>query len=394
MNGSITRRGKGKGKNGSWRLKWELGRCPKTGKRITRYKTVRGTKADAEAELQDILSQLRNGGYVDPHKLTVRAVLTKWADEVARHKVSAKTFERYQDHLDRVASTLGDTPLLQLQPLQIHEFYNQLRAKGNKRSGFGLEEQTLLHIHRVVVSALDQAVRWRLLSANPALAVEAPRPRQREQRTLRRDPAQGIDEIDILLTTAKDTPLFVPVLVLLTSGIRRGELLALKWQDVNWSAGSLNIVRSLEETQSHGLRFKSTKTGAGRRLIPLPSVTFRQLRLHRTEQERRLSAGSCDEDHDLIFPGASGGPQRPRNFSKSFARLIKRSGLATMGVHGLRHTHVTELLRAGVNPKVVSERAGHVSVAFTLQRYAHALPDMQEAAAAEMQALVGGLVEG
>jgi integrase len=275
---------------------------------------------------------------------------------------------------------------MRLQSLAIQSFYNDLRRCGHKRRAGGLSEQTILHIHKVLSAALQQAVRWRLISYNPATDVKPPRPARVEMLTF------DVMEMKRLLSEAEGTRLFALTMVGLTTGLRRGELLGLSWRDLDFERGRLTVNRTLEETGG-GLVLKAPKTRQSVRRVPLPQVALEALRRHELQQkEERLAAGSDYSDDGLVFPDPLGRLQKPRNFTKAFGELVKRSGVRHITVHGLRHTHITELLRAGVHPKVVSERAGHSSVAFTLQRYAHALPDMQQDAADQTQKLVGNLL--
>ena len=381
MRGSLERRGQR-----SWRLKWDLGVDPATGKRVIKRKTARGTKREAEAELARILGAIQGGTYTDPTRITVGELVTKWRDEVAAHEVSAKTFERYAEHADRIISALGRIPLTRLQPLQILEFYGDLRRNGHKRNGGGLSEQTLLHIHKVLTAALTQAVRWRLIAVNPAADVKPPRPARVEMKTL------TADEMKRLLTAAESSSLYTLTLLALTTGLRRGELLGLQWRDVDWARRRISVVRTLEETKQ-GLALKAPKTSRSARMVPVPEVALDALRRQQVRLKAdRLRAGSAYQDGDLVLADSVGLPLAPDAVSKAFIALATRAGLKDVSLHSLRHTHVTELLRSGVNPKVVSERVGHSSVAFTLQRYGHALPDMQQDAADHMQRLVGGLL--
>jgi len=200
MRGHIQRRGKK-----SFRLKWDLGTDPATSARLTKQKTVTGTKREAEAELARILGSIQTGCYVDPKKMTVSELLAKWRDEVASVEVSAKITERYREHVDRLVGGLGlIIPLSRLQPLAIQSFYNDLRRSGHMRREGGLSEQTLLHIHKVLTAALSQAVRWRLLAFNSADDVNPPRPSRAEMHTL------SADEMRCLLEAAEGTALFAP----------------------------------------------------------------------------------------------------------------------------------------------------------------------------------------
>jgi integrase len=198
MRGHIEKRGKR-----SWRLKWDVGRSPTSGKRLIKGKTVVGTKREAEAELARVLSSLQQGTYVDPNNLTLGEVIIKWRDEVAAVEVAANTFQRYSDHVDRLVSGLGTVRIMRLQPLQIEYFYNQLRKSGNLQTGAGLSEQTLLHIHKVLGAALGQAVRWRMLALNPINDVRAPRPVRIEMKAL------SADESKNLLEEAKSTNIYL-----------------------------------------------------------------------------------------------------------------------------------------------------------------------------------------
>jgi integrase len=313
-------------------------------------------------------------------------LLIRWRDDVVRPAVSAKTIERYSEHIERLIAGLGNIALSRLQPLTIQSFYTQLRERGHKRRDGGLSEQTLLHIHKVLNAALAQAYRWRLIAFNPASDVMAPRPARAEMHTL------NAEEMRTLLAAAEGADLYVPVLLWLTTGLRRGELLGLMWRDLDRAHHRLSIVRTLEESRS-GLAFKSPKSARSLRVLTLPCAALEALHVHEVHQKKqRLRLGREFADQGLMFPDAHGGPQRPRNVTKAFAALVRRAGITAVSIHGLRHTHITELLRAGVHAKVVSERAGHASVAFTLQRYAHALPDMQRDAADQAQSLVAPLL--
>jgi integrase len=244
----------------------------------------------------------------------------------------------------------------------------------------------MLHIHKLLVAVLGQAVRWRLIAVNAARDVVAPRPRRSEVRTL------DVDEMGRLLGASDGSELRLQVLVWLTTGLRRGELLGMKWSDIDRERERLVVARSVEETRV-GVSMKSPKTARSTRVVPLPGTVLGALREHEVRQKRqRLAAGPAWQDLGLVFPDEAGGIQRPRNVTKAFGALARRAGISDVSIHSLRHTHVTELLRAGINPKVVSERVGHSSVAFTLQRYAHALPDMQRDAADEAERLVARML--
>jgi len=321
---------------------------------------------------------MNSGAYVEPTRETVGSFLNRWLADYARVKVAPTTFERYEEIVRlHLIPVLGHHPLAKLQPLHIQGYYTRALKSGRRRSEGGLSAQTVLHHHRVLREALQQAVRWLLLARNPADAVEPPRPSRKETRVI------CAQEAAELLSHVEGTRLYVPVLLAVTTGMRRGEILGLRWRDVNFDASVLAVRQTLEETKGAGLRFKQPKTQKGRRTVALPAITVERLRQHRALQaETRLALGSGYQDGDLVCAMHDGTPWKPSNFSYTFRVVALRLGLTDLRFHDLRHSHATELLRSGIHPKIVSERLGHSTVGITLDTYSHVLPDMQEQAAA------------
>ncbi len=373
--GMIRRRGRS-----SWEIRVDAGRDPLTGKRRLRYKTVRGGKRDAQKELTRLLHELDDGVDIEPNRMTVAEYLEHWLDAAAKPAVSRKTFERYAEIVrTQLIPALGHIKLAKLKPLHIQEAHSRALENGRRDGRGGLSAQTVKHHHRILSQALRQAVRWQLLARNPAEAVDPPSPARREMLVL--------DEAELakLLRAAEGTRLYVPILVAATTGLRRGELLALHWRDVDLDRGTLAVTQSLEQTRD-GLRFKGPKTARGRRTVTLPGITVDALRAHKVRQlEERLMMGAGYCDRGLVFARHDGNPLSPRAFSKEFSRLVESvDDIPRVTLHGLRHTHITHLLRANINPKVAAERAGHASVAITLDIYSHAVPGLQEDAAARV----------
>ncbi len=379
MTGSIRRQGKR-----SWEVRLYLGRGP-DGRRLYRSHTVEGTKRRAQNELNDLLSKLQRGEYVAPSRMTLGEYLERWLTDYARVKVAATTFERYAEIVRvHLAPALGHHAVAKLQPLHIQAYYSHALHQGRRDGRGGLSAQTVLHHHRVLREALQQAVRWQLLARNPADAVEPPRPQRREREVF----DQG--EVERLLEAAHGTRLAVPVLLAVTTGLRRGEFLGLRWQDVDLDGGKLAVRQSLEQTKA-GLAFKPPKTQKGRRVVTLPLMTVEALRRHRAEQAReKLFLGPAYQDHGLVLARVDGRPLDPAGATRAFARLVRRAGVRPISLHGLRHTHATLLLGANVHPKVVSERLGHATVGMTLDTYSHVLPHLQEEAAQKIDALLAG----
>ena len=282
---------------------------------------------------------------------------------------------------------LGAVALKDLKPLHIQGHYTDALESGRLNGKGGLSARTVHHHHRILSAALKQAVRWRMIAINPAEAVTPPKPEETEIEIL------NDKELVTLLRAAHGTRSYPAILLAATTGMRRGEVLAVRWRDIDIDAGVLTVNQAVEETKA-GLRVKTPKTKRSRRNITLPALTVEALRRHRVRQlEDRLQLG-LGRDHDgLVFTDLEGGLVRPPNLTKEFGRIVKRTDIRRVTFHGLRHTHITNLLADGVNAKVVSERAGHSNVAITLQLYGHVIPNMQADAAARVDAALRGTLE-
>jgi len=374
MSGHIQKRGPN-----TWRIFLEGG-FDEGGKRKRTTVTIRGRKADATAELARMEHELNTGSFVEPSKMTVREYLEYWLKESASRTVAPKTLQTYTQIVRTdLSPNLGHILLPKLKPLQIQMYYNQAVESGRKNGKGGLSPQTVLHHHRVLHKALKQAMMWQLLAANPADRVQAPRPRSQEMHALDEDQSLR------LLKETEGTRLHVPVMIALFTGMRRGEVLALRWSDLDFDKQTLTVSRSLEQTKAGGLRFKEPKTGKVR-TIALPGLAVAALRKHRTEQARhRLSLGAAYTDNDLIVCAPDGQPAKPDTLTSDFSQFRDRHGFAVR-FHDLRHSHASQLLRQGVPLQVVSQRLGHAKVSITLDVYAHLLPGMQEGAVQSMDA--------
>jgi integrase len=293
---------------GSERKSWDA-----AGKRRQKWHTVRGGKKDAERELTRLLHEINIGAYVEPSRMSLSDYLDRWLEHYARPSVSAKTFERYEEIIRlHLKPALGYHPLSKPQPLHIARYYAEALVSGRKDGGGGLSARSVLHHHRVLHSALRQAVKWLLLSRNPADAVDPPRPRLREMRAL--------DEFATakLLRAASESRLSLPVLLAVTTGLRRGEILGLRWQDVALEDNSLAVRQSLEQTRSR-LALKQPKTAQGRRVIALPSLATEALRQHKIKQAAiKLSLGAAYQDNDLVCAREDGTPWPPDAFLDGF----------------------------------------------------------------------------
>jgi integrase len=293
---------------GSWELKFDLGRDPLTGRRVTKYATFRGTKRKAQEELTRLLAQRNEGSYVDPTKMSVAAYLRHWLEADIDRRAAARTAARHRGIVEKnIIPRLGYVPMRKLTALHIESFEVELQregwvkrrrqpkvedAKSAQTEQRGLSAQTVRHIHRTLSQALNHAVGLGVLVKNPAAQVKPPKPENREIKIL------GKDEITAILDAAKETPLHLPVLVAVTTGLRRGELLGLRWSDLDLKAGTVTVNQSLERLKGK-ITFKVPKTKTRRRSITLPATTVQALREHRTTQaEERLKLGVGRDPRD------------------------------------------------------------------------------------------------
>ena len=378
MKGHIRKRGAR-----TWAIILDLDRGPNR-KRRQKWHTVHGTKKDAERTLTELLHSLTVGLYIEPSETTLGTYLQKWLDDYAKVNVGAKAYERYEQIVKNdLTPALGSTLLSKLQPMQIQGYYSTALKSGRKDGKGGLSPQTVLHCHRVLRKALAQAVRWNLLVANAADRVEPPRPQTREVTPL--DEVRSAE----LIESAKGTRVYMPILLAITTGLRRGEILALQWPDLDLASGTLRVRRSLEETKS-GLRFKEPKSRRGRRYVTLPVFAVGELKRHQVEQQLRKRAfGPAYVAGDLVCCAEDGAVWKPSAFTSAYRALLRRRKIPNIPFHNLRHSHASQLLRSGVSPKVISERLGHSKVGFTLDVYAHLLPGMQEEAALRIESNLG-----
>jgi integrase len=261
--------------------------------------------------------------------------------------------------------------LPKLQPAIITKMY----ADALKR----ISPASVLMMHRLLSAALKQAVKWQLLSNNPCDAVAPPRVERKQMRVLDADGAAA------LIEAARPRAMFMPVLLGVMCGLRRGEQAALTWGNVDLDAAQLRIVASVEQTNA-GTRLKPPKSGRAR-VVAIPAFVVEELRRFRVKQAQdllRLGVRQSDETHVCLQPNYQ--PWAPRNLSSAFIKFMVSSGLPRVRLHDLRHSHATHLLAANVHPKIVQERLGHANIAITMDLYTHVMPGMQDEAASRVDA--------
>jgi integrase len=356
-------------------------RDSQTGKRKRRWHSFAGTKRQAQIECARLVSELQHGATVDPSRETVANFLTRWLDHM-RGQVAPRTHERYAELARKnLAPLLGGLVLTKLRPEQISQAYTTALASGRRDGQGGLSARTVTHMHRVLREALQQAVRWQILARNPADAVKPPKVERQQMRTL------DADATVALIAAARSTNMFMPILLGVLCGLRRGEVTALRWRSVDLDRGQLSVTASTEQT-GKGVREKETKSGKGR-TVALPTLVLEELRTHRIGQaETLLQLGVRLTDDHHVVARADGQPLQPRSLTHAFVKFIRRHGLPQIRLHDLRHSHATHMLAAGVHPKIAQERLGHSSVGVTIDLYSHVLPGMQAEAVSRVDAVL------
>ncbi len=377
MRGHITKRGKN-----SWAVVIYTGRDPQSGKKQYKWHSVKGTKKQAEQEMAALINSLETGSYIKPKKTTLGLYLEQWLQDYAATNTAPRTYERYAEIVRlHLIPNLGRITLTQLKPEHLQSYYARALASGRIKSEGGLSAQTVKHHHRVLSEALRHALKWGLLARNVADVVDPPRPEKKEMATVYTEDIGRLLEEANKMEESSSIPYYTIVYMALHTGMRRGEILALRWCDVDLDLMTIYVNRSLQILIGGTKIIREPKTQKARRLINMTPSLALQLKDYQTAQSTlRLLANTPVKQDDLIFADLDGQPINPNTVTPTFNKISKRAGLSVR-FHDLRHTHATLMLKSGVHPKIVSERLGHATVAFTLDTYTHVVPGLQEAAA-------------
>jgi integrase len=360
MRGNVLRRGRQ-----SWRVKIELPAID--GKRQYHQENVRGTKRDAEAVLAKRLNELSEGRYVRQTVETVATYAEHWLENIAPADRSASTVERYATLLRaHILPGLGDVPLQKLDGPALDRFYAKLRKDG-RRDGKALSSMTVRHVHRLLSQLLSSAVKAKKLPKSPMTDLQTKPSKAKAKKVDVLDD----DELAKLLEHLRGGWLYLPSLLAANTGLRRGEVLGLRWRDIDFTKSTLTVTQSAEIVGGKVV-MTAPKTERSRRTIELPASLIPEFARHRKQQaEYRMRLGLGKDRADLVFTNPHGEAVDPVALSISFARAIVTASVKRITFHGLRHGHITALLRAGVPVHIVSARAGHARPSITLDTYAH-----------------------
>ncbi|MED0676944.1 tyrosine-type recombinase/integrase [Aneurinibacillus thermoaerophilus] len=362
MKGHVRKRGN------KWSFVIDIGR-DETGKRRQKRFSGFNTKKEAEKALAQKINELHTGQFVDATKETVGEYLSVWLED-KKAQVRPGTWKSYRWLVNRMVEHIGKVKLADLKPQHLQKMYNQLQ-KGERP----LSARSVLHAHLVIQEALDRAMKWGMIHRNVAEAVDAPRPKKVEMSVW------NAEQIRQFLEVAKEDRHYIAFLLAITTGMRKGEILGLRWKDIDLEQGTLSVRQTFTRAEK-GHDFQEPKSSSGLRSIALSPGTIEALRAHKIQQSKeKLKAGSLYQDIGMVVATSIGTPVLSRNLDRTWFRLMKKAGVPRIRFHDLRHTHATLMLKQGVHPKIVSERLGHANIGITLDTYSHVLPGLQEAAA-------------
>jgi len=383
MRGHVARKG-----NRYYAVVYE-GFDPTTGQERHRWHAAGATRKDAEKLLGDLVKRMHDGDYRAPERITFGDYLLERWLPTKQSQLRPSTFSSYRNNvITHVIPRIGLIPLQKLQPEDLDTFYAHLLRDGRRNGvGGGLAPKTVRIIHGIIRKALADAMRKGTVTRNVADLADPPKVHLGGSREMT---VWSAAELREFLAGIEDNDWYVPIFIAANTGMRRGEVLGLTWRNVDLDAARLVISQQILSVE-YEASVADVKTSNSRRTIDLDPRTVAVLKAWRKQQlEQKMSTGQRGND-EFVFTHPDGGPIHPDLFSQSWQRLMRDSELRTIRLHDLRHTHATILLKAGVPVKVVSERLGHSSPAFTMTVYQHVLPGMQADAAAAFSAAVFGI---
>lgn len=368
--GSISRR-----KDGGWMGQYVV-HTAEGRKRRTVYAK---TRKEVAAKLVKALSNREDGLTFDAKNLTLGKYLDLWLEDSVQDTVRLTTYQGYERIVRlHIKPALGRIKLDKLTPVHVRGLYRE-------RLEAGLAPRMVQLVHTTLHKALKQAVNDGLIPRNVTEAVKAPRPIKKEMLPLNPEQAR------VLLDVASGDRLEALFALAVTTGMRQGEILGLKWEDVDLEARTIRVRRTLSTATGGGIHFNPPKTAKSRRSIRLTELAVSSLRQHRKSQlEERMKLAGLWKDHDLVFTTGIGTPMsRADLITRYFKPLLEKAGLPDIRFHDLRHTCATLLLGRGVHAKLVQELLGHSTIAVTLDTYSHVLPGMDDRLADTMDEALG-----
>jgi len=359
--------------SGRWRGLLVIGRDPETGK-LRRVSISGRTRQEVATKLAEIMTQKEKGLLVEPSRMTVAQWLDVWLENYKRPVLRPRTFDSYQMMLRaHIKPAIGEIQLQDLRPDHLQALYNGMMRRVSNR--------TTRYAHMIIRQALQQALRNNLVVRNVADIANPPREKKPEIKPL------TPDQLNRFLGAIKDDRLQPAYWLMLQTGLRRGELLALTWDDIDWENSLLHVRKSLlrintpEGPEKTAIIITEPKTPASKRTVPLAQETLDLLRKWKSRQaQEKLLLGAAYQDQGLVFCREDGVPLDPDGLTRHFQRTLRRAGLPKARLHDLRHTFATRLLELGENPKTVQTILGHSRIQTTLDTYSHVSLELERRA--------------
>ena len=368
-----------------WQIVVDLPRDPVTGKRVRKFKTVSGTKKEAERAMHEFIRELEKGYHVTDDKITVAKWMDTWIELFIAPHVSPTTLSRYQGMIRRyIVPLLGSVQVQELKPLSVQAWVNGLKI--SPASGKEMSASTIKHTYHILKGAMDKAVQAGVIPVSPCNGIMLPKG-QKKQAVV-----YDQSQIQQLIQAAKGTEMELVIDMELCLGLRRGELLGLQWGDIDWENSQINVIRNRVIVNGQSV-VKEPKTAAGIRTLDVPQPLMTKLKRHRANcAERRLAMGQVYTVSDYIIVHPDGKPVYPEYLSQMLTKLQKKAGLPKCRFHDLRHLCASIMLLQGVNVKVAQERLGHKDITTTMNIYSHVMPSSAKEAADKIGELVYGSV--
>lgn len=367
-----------KRKDGRWEGRYTAGHDPVTGKQI--FKNVLGkTQAEVKEKLAKALVEAGQVDFTKSGQYTVGTWMDTWFENVAKIKVRPSSHQTYKGYIDNhIKPSIGNIPLEKLTTMDLQKFYRKLLTKGrverieSKDQPKGLSAKTVRNINQVISSAMDLAVAQKIILTNPTNVCELPKVEHKEMQTV---PAE---QLSAFLEEAKRSGVYEMYYIELATGLRRGELLGLKWQDIDWKNGIIKVRRQVARVNGEIVE-APLKTKNSYRAVSISPQAIEVLKQQKAQT-----------NDTYVFPSPNGGPISPDSVNNMLKRVLERAGIPKVRFHDLRHTFATIALQNGVDIKTVSGMLGHFSAGFTLDTYAHVTTAAQKEAAQTMGNILGG----
>ncbi|WP_342399619.1 tyrosine-type recombinase/integrase [Weizmannia sp. FSL W8-0676] len=355
---------------GGYGFRLDIGTDPVTGKRLQRRFGPYKKKTEARRALSQKQYEISSGRYVDSQDIKLGDFLKRWLDHKSKN-VSSGTMANYRPFvMNHLIPNLGNIKMDQLKPGQIQELYDEYVEEET------LSNQSIVHMHRILNNAYKKAIEWEIVTKNPCVAVKPPKPEKHRLQVW------DETEVQFFLDMAKEDRFYIAYLLALSTGMRKGEILGLRWQDIDFTNQILSVNQAVTRKKGGGHEIGPLKTEKSYRNISLFDYVVTELKKYRHEQMKfKMENRKTYKDQDLVLASSTGSFILPRNLDRNWLDLIEKSALKPIRFHDMRHTHATILLKQGVHPKVVQERLGHSSITVTLDTYSHVLPNIQKAAA-------------